>query len=119
MSFAGASGLCQPEAAGTSRRNEEHTMPQVKKTRPKPVRQPKPQPAAANVPPAEVLTLAEAAAFLQLPEREVIAAATAQGLPGRQVGSEWRFLKTAIQQWQPPAKKTSRKAARPPRKKER
>jgi excisionase family DNA binding protein len=64
-----------------------------------PAPQPGPQPAAANGPPAEVLTLAEAAAYLRLPEREVVAAATAQGLPGRLVGGEWRFLKTALQQW--------------------
>jgi excisionase family DNA binding protein len=70
-------------------------MPQAKKTRPKPV----PQPAAAGGPPGEVLTLTEAAAYLRLPEKEVIAAATAQGLPGRLVGGEWRFLKTALQQW--------------------
>jgi excisionase family DNA binding protein len=64
-----------------------------------PVPQPQPQPAAANGPPVEVLTLAEAAAYLRLPEREVIAATTSQGLPGRLVGGEWRFLKTALQQW--------------------
>jgi excisionase family DNA binding protein len=64
-----------------------------------PAPQPEPQPAAANGPPAEVLTLAEAAAYLRLPEREVVAAATAQGLPGRLVGGEWRFLKTALQEW--------------------
>jgi excisionase family DNA binding protein len=73
-------------------------MPRTK-PKPKPTPQPEPQPAAANGPPAEVLTLAEAAAYLRLPEKEVIAAAAAQGLPGRLVGSEWRFLKTALQQW--------------------
>jgi excisionase family DNA binding protein len=52
-----------------------------------------------NGPPGEVLTLAEAAAYLRLPEREVIAAASTQGLPGRLVGGEWRFLKSAVQQW--------------------
>jgi excisionase family DNA binding protein len=48
---------------------------------------------------AEVLTLAEAAAYLRLPEREVVGLVHSQGLPGRLVGGEWRFLKTAIQQW--------------------
>jgi excisionase family DNA binding protein len=52
-----------------------------------------------NGPPGEVLTLAEAAAYLRLPEKEVIAAATSQGLPGRMVGGEWRFLKDALRQW--------------------
>jgi excisionase family DNA binding protein len=64
-------------------------------------------------PPGEVLTLAEAAAYLRLPENDLIAAASTQGLPGRLVGGEWRFLKTALQQWlsvsQPTAK--MRKAA--------
>lgn len=47
----------------------------------------------------DVMTLAEAAAYLRLPEESVVAAATGQGLPGRLVGGEWRFLKSAIQQW--------------------
>jgi hypothetical protein len=29
----------------------------------------------------------------------VLAAVNSQGLPGRLVGGEWRFLKSAIQQW--------------------
>ena len=52
-----------------------------------------------NGPAGEVLTLAEAAAYLRLPEQGVIAAATTQGLPGRLVAGEWRFLKVAIQRW--------------------
>jgi excisionase family DNA binding protein len=46
-----------------------------------------------------VLTLAEAAAYLRLPEKDVITAVSTQGLPGRLVGGEWRFLKAALQQW--------------------
>jgi hypothetical protein len=46
-----------------------------------------------------VLTLAEAAAYLRLPEKDVIAAASTQGLPGRLVGGEWRFFMAALQQW--------------------
>lgn len=61
--------------------------------------QPESQPAAVNGPADEVLTLAEAAAYLRLPEKDVIAAASTQGLPGRLVGGEWRFLKTSLQQW--------------------
>ena len=45
------------------------------------------------------MTLAEAAAYLRLPEPDVIAAASSQGLPGRLVGGEWRFLKDALRQW--------------------
>jgi len=74
-------------------------MPGTKKPKPASVPKPEPQPAALNGPPGEVLMLAEAAAYLRLPEREVIAAASSQGLPGRLVAGEWRFLKTAIQQW--------------------
>src|SRR6266446_3147342 len=59
-----------------------------------------PQPPTVNGPPADdVLTLAEAAAYLRLPEADMITAVSSQGLPGRLVGGEWRFLKTALQQW--------------------
>jgi excisionase family DNA binding protein len=46
-----------------------------------------------------VLTLAEAAAYLRLPEAEVVGLVRSQGLPGRRTGGEWRFLKAAIQHW--------------------
>jgi hypothetical protein len=52
-----------------------------------------------NGQPAEVLTLAEAAAYLRLSEKDVIAATSTQGLPGRFVSGEWRFLKDAVRQW--------------------
>lgn len=74
-------------------------MPRTKKTKPEPVSQPELQPGVVNGFSGEVLTLAEAAAYLRLPEQDVIAAASSQGLPGRLVGGEWRFLKTALQQW--------------------
>jgi excisionase family DNA binding protein len=74
-------------------------MPRTKKTKPEPAPQPEPQPDAVNAPPGEVLTLAEAATYLRLPEKDVIAAVSSQGLPGRLIGGQWRFLKTAIQQW--------------------
>lgn len=62
---------------------------------------PQPKPSAqANGPMAgEVMTLAEAAAYLRLAERDVIGATTTQGLPGRMIGGEWRFAKAAIQKW--------------------
>jgi excisionase family DNA binding protein len=47
----------------------------------------------------EVLTLAEVAAYLRLPESEVVTAIHTQALPARLVGGEWRFLKPAIQEW--------------------
>ena len=73
-------------------------MPRTKK-KPEPIRQPEPLPTIANGPPGDVLTLAEVAAYLRLPEAEVVGLVHAQGLPGRYVAGEWRFLKAAIQQW--------------------
>jgi excisionase family DNA binding protein len=54
----------------------------------------------------EVLTLAEAAAYLRVSEEEVKRLMRDQGLPGRAAGDDWRFLKTAVQDWlrTPPAK---------------
>ena len=74
-------------------------MPQ---TRNKPKKKsPKKPPVAQTQQPAmtDVFTLAEAAAYLRLPEMEVMALVHAQGLPGRLVAGGWRFLKTAIQRW--------------------
>lgn len=48
---------------------------------------------------SEVLTLTEAAAYLRLPEVEVVRSIQSQGLPGRCIAGEWRFLKSAIQHW--------------------
>jgi excisionase family DNA binding protein len=47
----------------------------------------------------EVLTLAEAAAFLRVAEAEVVRMVGPRGLPGRLIGSEWRFSKKALEQW--------------------
>jgi excisionase family DNA binding protein len=73
-------------------------MPRTKKTKPEPC-QAESSPYVGNGPPGEVLTLAEAAAYLRLPEADVIGLVHSQGLPGRIVGGESRFLKAAIQQW--------------------
>lgn len=83
------------------------------------IRKPKSSPAPVTPAPVvngssgEVLTLAEAAAYLRLPEAGVITAAMTQGLPGRLIGGEWRFLKGAVQQWLSIAQPTAemRKAA--------
>ncbi len=72
-------------------------MPQTKK--PKPVERSDPAPGMANGPFGDVLTLAEAAAYLRLPENDVVQTIHEQGLPARQIGTEWRFFKTAIQNW--------------------
>ena len=55
--------------------------------------------ANAAPPVGDVMTLAEAAAYLRLPESEVARLVHEAGLPGRTVGEEWRFLKTALQDW--------------------
>jgi excisionase family DNA binding protein len=72
-------------------------MPRTKKQRPTP--EPAPTPPAVNTPAGEVLTFGEAAAYLRLPEPEVVRLVHLQDLPGRLAGTEWRFLKSAIQEW--------------------
>ena len=87
-------------------------MPRTRKHQSGPRSQPAP---SASVPSAvgEVLTLAEAAAYLRLPEAEVVSLVHTQGLPGRCITGEWRFLKAAIQHWLASASPTweSRKVA--------
>lgn len=68
------------------------------RTKPGPVPQ-RIEPAAVNGSTSDILTLAEAAAYLRLPEPEVIRLVRDQNLPARQAGKEWRFFKTAIQTW--------------------
>jgi excisionase family DNA binding protein len=48
---------------------------------------------------AEVLNLEEAAAYLRVPKETVVRMVARQGLPGRRLGREWRFLKTALDIW--------------------
>jgi hypothetical protein len=74
-------------------------MPRTKKHQPGPRSQSQPPPASANGASGEVLTLAEAAAYLRLTESDVIGLVRSQGLPGRCIASEWRFLKAAITHW--------------------
>lgn len=75
-------------------------MPHTKKQA-KPARKPAPSAplAATNELAGEVLTLREAAAYLRLEEADVRRLVEEQGLPSRQLGKEWRFLKSAIQTW--------------------
>ncbi len=47
----------------------------------------------------EVLTLAEAASYLRVSQEEVLRLVGPRGLPGRKIGSEWRFLKSALRAW--------------------
>src|SRR5579872_6744649 len=46
-----------------------------------------------------VLTLSEAAAYLRVSEDAVLKLVAEQALPGRQIGSEWRFLQSALDVW--------------------
>ncbi len=70
--------------------------------------------ATANgaVPPSgEVFTFPEAAAYLLVTETELLRLVHDQALPGRQFGTEWRFLKSAIQDWlKTPPKRGTREA---------
>jgi excisionase family DNA binding protein len=56
-------------------------------------------PTSTNGPAGDVFTLAEAAAYLRVAEADVLRLADAQGLPGRRIGNEWRFLKAGLQDW--------------------
>jgi excisionase family DNA binding protein len=73
-------------------------MRRVKKVKPD-LPRPSQPPSAVNGPPADVLTLAEAAAYLRLSETDVLRLIDEQALPARRLGEERRFLKSAIQQW--------------------
>jgi excisionase family DNA binding protein len=46
-----------------------------------------------------VLTLAEAAAYLRVPEEQVVHFIDNEGLPARKAGTDWRLLKEAIHDW--------------------
>ena len=50
-------------------------------------------------PPAEVLTPDEAGALLQVEPDALLALAEAGGIPGRRIGSDWRFSRTALLAW--------------------
>jgi excisionase family DNA binding protein len=46
-----------------------------------------------------VLTLAETAAFLRVTEQDVLRLIHEQNLPGRSAGDDWRFLRSAVENW--------------------
>jgi excisionase family DNA binding protein len=50
-------------------------------------------------PSLEVMTLPEAAAFLRVDEEELTAIAERGEVPGRRIGSEWRFSRDALLAW--------------------
>jgi len=47
----------------------------------------------------DVLTLTEAAAYLRVSESAIRQMLSQQAIPGQKIGSEWRFLKAALQDW--------------------
>jgi len=49
--------------------------------------------------PAEVLTAPQAAALLQVEEAELVALAESGELPGRRIGTQWRFSRAAVIAW--------------------
>jgi excisionase family DNA binding protein len=62
-------------------------------------------------PSTEVFTLSDAAAYLRVTESDLMRLVHDQALPGRQFDTEWRFLKSAIQDWlKTPPKPGSREA---------
>ncbi len=69
------------------------------RTKSKPKTPSQPTSPEMNGPVADVLTLAEAAAYLRVGEQDVLRLIHEQSLPARQVGTDWRFLKPAIQDW--------------------
>ncbi|MBY0527952.1 MAG: helix-turn-helix domain-containing protein [Gemmataceae bacterium] len=52
-----------------------------------------------DLPGEEVLTLAETAAYLRVPEPAILELVAKKALPAQQVGGEWRFLKRAVVEW--------------------
>jgi excisionase family DNA binding protein len=62
-------------------------------------------------PTTDVFNFTEAAAYLRVTESELRCLIHDQALPGRQFGTEWRFLKSALQDWlKTPPQRGSREA---------
>src|SRR5438105_3171152 len=55
----------------------------------------------------DVLTLEEAAAYLRVGAENVLHMAVTENLPGRKIGTEWRFLKSALREWLSPCPRNS------------
>jgi excisionase family DNA binding protein len=54
---------------------------------------------ATTLTPPDVMTLEEVAALLRLSEATVGHYAARLAIPGRQIGDQWRFSRTALEQW--------------------
>ena len=64
---------------------------------------------SVNLTPFDVLTLAQAAEYLQLPEDVVCAEAESGRLTGHKVANEWRFLRESVIAWLRPSELTAKK----------
>ena len=84
----------------------------TKKPRPKPTSEPAAPPAPLPMEQCgEVLTLAEAAAYLRVTEDDLRGMVWTEDFPGRKIGEEWRFLKSSLQDWlRTPIRKFSKEA---------
>jgi excisionase family DNA binding protein len=71
------------------------------RTKSQPAKKPAPKIAMSNgtSEPLDVLTLAEAAAYLRVTTDEVLREIDTGELPARKFGDEWRFYKAALQEW--------------------
>jgi hypothetical protein len=70
-----------------------------KPTKSKPPKTAVPRPGANGAAAPEVMTLAEAAAWLRVPEEGLRADAEAGRVPARLVAGEWRFNKNSLRIW--------------------
>lgn len=48
---------------------------------------------------SEVLTPVEAARFLRIKKTNLLRLAEAGGIPARKIDAEWRFLRSALEEW--------------------
>jgi excisionase family DNA binding protein len=74
------------------------------RTKTKPRRPKSAAPASPSLPTTpvladEVLTLAEAAAYLRVAEADLLQLVNQREVPARQIGGQWRILKPALQDW--------------------
>jgi excisionase family DNA binding protein len=60
---------------------------------------------------SDVFNLSEAATFLRVAEEDILRLLKLRELPGRQIGNEWRFLKSGLQDWlRMPERKSGKEA---------